>query len=524
MPVVNGKSLHSRYDPAAEARKLVADKIAQKPSARIALVLGMGFAYHIEALREALPPSASITVFEPLSEIVSSYASAVGKNIDNVRLWPSPTPQDVVDAVAGVVSPSLINQVLIFAHPPSVELDPPAYQSILAAIQSAIDQIAMSLTTGWGFGFEWIENALRNIRRLPDLPVLAQFTSAVKHPPAAVILGAGPSIDEDWDLIRKAETLKFAVDTVLEPMAHQDITPHLAFLFDSQIENARLVEAVDASRINLAVTLEVHPSVFERSWNNLFVASCDDGVLSWIEKRIGVSAGSVKQGGSVATGAFDCARGLGCPAIYLAGVDLSFSAREVYCRRTAYERRALESSERFHPPEGSLYEMKRERTERKVSGRLTQENMFNYFRWLKDEIGRTAVPVTLLRNAGLLAEIIPSDGSSRISSERYPAGFDPARLGKKFPANSIFTRETVDRATAEIRRGLEVFLHADHFADPDALDRALENSGLSDILAVVVEPPIAVCRYERDKGLPVGPWLEELRDRLGRLAGTILFE
>lgn len=519
VPVINGKFLHSRYDPASEARRWVKEKLAKKPGAQLAVVLGMGFAYHLEALKDALPKDAPIVVFEPVSEIVSAYANTVKKNIHGVRLWPSPSPQDVVDAVAEVVTPALINHVLIAGHPPSVETDPGSYSTILNCIHAAVDQIAMSLTTGWGFGFEWIENSVRNLHRLPDLPFLNQIAPALKKsPPAAMVIGAGPSLDTAWETMRQARALTLAVDTALEPMEEHGLSPHLAFLFDSQIENAKLVEKVDAGRINLVTSLEVHPSVFERRWRNLILCSCDAGVLSWLERRANFSAGSLKQGGSVVTAAFDLARQSGCSPIYFSGVDLSFSEKQIYCRGVAYERQASESQTRFNSVEDTLYKMRYARTERTELGRPTQDNLYNYYRWLKDEIGRTSQEVVLLTPAGLLSEFLPADGAARLAAERFPPGFDERLFRERLPPNGFVTYDFLRAAQKEMRRLMDSFLAPDHFSDADRIERALAESGLSDVLDTVVLPAIAVCRYERDKGSTRAALLQELRDRLAAVA------
>lgn len=520
IPVVNGKSLHSRYDPAGESTRWVAEKLSKKLTAKIAVVLGVGFAYHIQALRKALGPAVPIVVFEPITEMVTAYAARGGQNIENVTLWPNPTPQDVVDGIAEILRPTMINHVAVLAHPPSIEMDPAHYQSILNCINSSIDMICMSLTTGWGFGFEWIENAIRNIRRLPELPFLNQVTGEIQSaatPPAALVVGAGPSLDDGWDVIRRSQVLKLAVDTALEPLEHNGIIPHLGFLMDSQVENARLVENINSEAVNLVTTLEVHPSVFERRWNNLFVAGCDEGILSWLEKRGKFSAGSMKQGGSVATCAFDLARQTGCSPIYFGGIDLSFSKIQAYCRGTAHQRRAGDTQNRFRSPEQIAYKMKSDRLERTERGFQTQENMYNYYRWLKDEIGRTTQPVILLKKAGLLTEFLPADGEDRILKEKFPAGFRPEIFQGKFKPNGAVSREFLEEGLGAFRRELEGFLNPNHFSDPDTLEAALRRCDIFDVLKPVVEPAITTRRYEIEKGIDGDDLLKELRDKLANL-------
>jgi len=524
IPVVNGKSLHSRYDPESEASRWAAESMARKPNARVVFVLGMGFAHHIRAIRAARPAGEmTIVVFEPIAEIVTAYAREVGQNIDQVSLWPTPIPQDVVDAVAEVLTPTLVNQTLILAHPPSLAVDPPAYERILSSIQSTVDQIAMSLTTGWGFGFEWIEHSLENVSRLPEVSFLNQLAAFFQpNPPAALVLGAGPSLNGEWDRIGQAQVLKLAVDTVLEPMEHAGVRAHLAFLLDSQEGIVRLVDRIDASEVNLVTALDVHPAIFRRPWRNVILTTCDRGVSSWLERRLPCSIGSLKQGGSVATCAFDLARQARCAPIYLGGIDFSFTRFDTYCRGTAYERRAQESQNRFASIEQQLFIMKSQRSERLVGGKATQENLYNYCQWMKDEIGRTDQPVILLKSSGLLAETVSSDGLDRIGSERFPAGFSESAFETRLPANGRLSRETIENAMKELRCELESFLNPDHFRDADRLEQALKESDITDVIESVVEPAIAVSRYEREKSTGAGAQLlPNLRDRLADLVQRI---
>lgn len=520
---VDGKFLHSRYDPDAEGRKIVSEAIAKKPNAKVVVVLGLGFGYHVHTLREMIPAGVPIVVFEALSEIVSFYANHIGRDIENASLWPSPSPQDVVDAVVEKVNPVQINQVLILAHPPSIEVDPAGYQEMLNVIHATFDQLAMSMTTGWGFGFEWLQNSFRNVRRLPELPFLNDLAPVLQgNPPSAMVIGAGPSVDDSWDAIRHAQVLKLAVDTVLEPMERQGLFPHLAFLFDSQVHAASLVEQTRTEEINLVGALNIQPSVFERRWRNIYVASCDDGLLSWLERHGKFSAGRLKQGGSVATCAFDLARQSGCSPIYFTGVDLSFSKHRVYCRGTAYERRATETGGRFNPPEWTQHQMTVDRTQRHVGSVSTQENMYNYYRWMKDEIGRTTSPVILLKGTGLLSEFLPADTENRILEERFPEGFDPTPFERRAAPNPFITREWLDDALGYLRKQMNFLLRPEHYSDPDRLVSALEESNISSVVETVVQPAVAVCRYETERQNHAGSSiLHELRERLHEVVQSI---
>ena len=66
--------LHSRFDPAAEARFLI-EKIPVKAQT-LYVILGFGLGYHVKALLDRIPSSSHILVVEPVTEHLSAQALA----------------------------------------------------------------------------------------------------------------------------------------------------------------------------------------------------------------------------------------------------------------------------------------------------------------------------------------------------------------------------------------------------------------------------------------------------------------
>ncbi|PID28683.1 MAG: hypothetical protein CSB55_03905 [Candidatus Cloacimonadota bacterium] len=70
VPVINGVSLHSRYAPEDEGRKLAEKFLENNAGAEIIAVFGLGFGYHILPL---LSENKKIIVFEPVPELYEAY-------------------------------------------------------------------------------------------------------------------------------------------------------------------------------------------------------------------------------------------------------------------------------------------------------------------------------------------------------------------------------------------------------------------------------------------------------------------
>lgn len=522
VPILNGISLHSRYDPKKEADRDAAAWLKEKPAPRAVFVFGLGFGYHIHALRARLEPNVPIVVFEPRPQMVRAYANAIGRNISGVTICASAKSQDIMDAVGQNVLASDLNDLVFAAHAPSLSTHREQFQLILDQVQAACRMLAMSLTTGWGFGFDWIEYGVTNMMRLPDLPVLNQTWNWFAARPACAVIGAGPSLDRCWDALASAQTVRLAADTALEPMAARGLPPHLAFLFDGQYENAKKLERVPTRELNLLTALDVHPSVFEREYRNLVVCGVGHGMLSWLERTNGFSAGELKQGGSVVTCAFNFASQARARHIYFAGVDLSYSEHQIYCRNTAVERRYLEAQSRFQPLEQLIHAARDERVERTVDGRQTQENLYNYARWLEDEIGRAPCGVSLLTGNSLLARSVPADGLARIGAERWPAEFDPLCLEKKLPPNGLITHARMKASRQRVLTGIESFLRLDNFRDTASLQTALESSDIRELIDVVVSPALAVMKYARQSDSNAQTLPKQLRENLGGLYAKLV--
>ena len=85
IPRVNGVYLHSTLDPIKEAIAFAHTQIARAEKTSAILVLGLGFAYHIDELIKQLKTSNktySITVVEPNKALVQTY-------LDNINSTPS---------------------------------------------------------------------------------------------------------------------------------------------------------------------------------------------------------------------------------------------------------------------------------------------------------------------------------------------------------------------------------------------------------------------------------------------------
>jgi len=73
--LVNGRSIHSAYDPVAEAARWAEHQLKDCQEGEMLVVLGLGLLYHVEALRGIMPAKSVITVVVPdLAELFDGLA------------------------------------------------------------------------------------------------------------------------------------------------------------------------------------------------------------------------------------------------------------------------------------------------------------------------------------------------------------------------------------------------------------------------------------------------------------------
>lgn len=146
VPVINGVHLHSSYNPTKEAEAFVEKYNEQLESCKYALVLGLGFAYHIDRIlyqmRKHWGEEFRIVVIDPTAEIEASLKSC--RNIDygpNVSIYSGLdvsllySKREIVDFLA--MRPTVI------AHTASFNLFNGYYKSFMS-FQSKVDLFSIA--------------------------------------------------------------------------------------------------------------------------------------------------------------------------------------------------------------------------------------------------------------------------------------------------------------------------------------------------------------------------------------------
>jgi len=125
--VVDGKLLHSKYDPVAEAETWAEYNLKEAESAVTVYILGFGLGYHVDALRRKIRGRTKIVVVEPAVEILA----AAFRTIDLSRLLGR------IEIVTGIDFRISGRGLSVLEHFPSVSLNPELFGKVKKRLRAS---------------------------------------------------------------------------------------------------------------------------------------------------------------------------------------------------------------------------------------------------------------------------------------------------------------------------------------------------------------------------------------------------
>ena len=121
VPVVNGVHLHSIYNPFKEAETLIESHLDSLKTKNEVLILGLGFAYHVNAIIEKLQEyhgnNFKVIVIEPNMQVYEDCCANDLLNKKNVLVYPGFASNELYSDLEFVHF--LLRKPAMVSHPPS---------------------------------------------------------------------------------------------------------------------------------------------------------------------------------------------------------------------------------------------------------------------------------------------------------------------------------------------------------------------------------------------------------------------
>ena len=392
--ILKGRSvtLHSMA-PFKEAERTFAQF---NPSLGTVLIAGAGLCYGAEYLLKNT--NYKVILYEHTPEILD-YARGV-RDLKPVLYHPrlklfTGDFQQVLD----YLQEAGIRELNFYLHRPYFNLFPEVYSTIEGLLIAYLSRRLLNQATLQRFQKVWLKNIVRNSPHYFNLPGIVDLRHNLAGKPA-VIVGAGPSLGKNIDVLREIQEsiTIISTDTALSMLASAGIKADFVVSVDPQDKNA-LYLAYSAKREAWLILDAAASDLAFRSYSAEKTVLCDTIFpLYELMKPFWGDKGGLLAGGSVSTTAFDFARFLGANPIVLVGQDMAYSQRHTHYQGSALEEFLYYRIDRLKTYEDYNSRMLLFSDKIEIQGSqgdkvLSDRKFVTFLEWFKREIRNTSVPV-----------------------------------------------------------------------------------------------------------------------------------
>ncbi|OLN24033.1 hypothetical protein BTO30_01035 [Domibacillus antri] len=346
--IIDGKPqyIHSKYDPEAEAEKLIG-QLENIGSYNHILFIGAGLGYHIQALLSQ-HPEMSYSIYEPNMEMLYHFLSH-----QNIGHFPKATLRTIITTAneselkqeVEQLHQTLDTKTFVFTLPACAKQYEKEQKIMMESVKELLKGKRSNLATSFSFQKRWTINSIKNFPEVLQTPnILHDIDKEAFKGKPAIIAAAGPSLSEEFENLRyiKENGLAyiFSVGSAINALIAHDIYPDAICTYDPQSHNVKVIEVIQKLNIKEIPlvfgssvgyeTLEGYPG------SKLHMITNQDTVSPYYLKGTG-EINIVLDAPTIAVITFQLLKMLGCGPIILAGQNLSYKSNERYAKGIQYE-------------------------------------------------------------------------------------------------------------------------------------------------------------------------------------------
>lgn len=393
---VNGKFLHSKYNPLKEAAQTLSSDFFSSICAaggtggnKPLVFHGLGLGYLPELYAEKNPYS-DLIIIEPDLFVFALFLASrpLGAFFKHrgLSLLLGAYPYEAAD----FLEVQNLNEAPVFKQQAVIEAESAWFSEFEALQKRRAEKNTLNKNTLKKFGRLWLKNLFKNLHRISDLEGIIRFKDLFEGF-SALLIAAGPSLNKQLAAVgHKAD--KFVViasDTAVRACIQNGIIPDFILLMDAQYWNYLHIAGLDISSSVLITESSVYPAVFRIKTAATLLCTSMFPLAQYIEKAVG-DKGQLTTGGSVATAAWDFARFLGIKEIIAAGLDLAFPNHQTHFSGSRFEEDGAIHSSRFFPSETAshrtIYAACPELKEGYSASVLTDKRLQMYAWWFESKL------------------------------------------------------------------------------------------------------------------------------------------
>ncbi len=453
---IEGKNLHSKYNPQREAERFISSLDFNDPS--IIILLGAGLGYLIEQMRTRYENAKIVAIY--YSDEIYTHCNKTDKEI--IRWHPS-SEISLYLFLERNISEEKLRTLSITEWNPSSLIYPDLSLSVNSQLKSYIQQMNGNIKTTAHFGKKWIRNLLCNYLSIDSYCTM----DADKKP--ILIISSGPSLSESMEKIQKYQDriLLWALPSSLEMLKKWNITPDLLISTDPGYYGS-----VHLSSLPEDVPTAMPFTASRGLWlngNPLLVLNQSLPFERDLFHFARLSNTKIPSNGTVSGTALELAQ-LSGGSVYFAGLDLCFKDIRSHCSPHSFDKLLASDTHRIKPQQSVYFHRAAyadadfSRGIRNSQSLDTYANWFNKFRTFNGNrikrLNPSPVPIDNM-DVGDLSEL------------RNNPVIDKKRLFKLISPNFLERKKTIGNLLDYWEVGIQENLRDDllYFIDTDAFTK-----------------------------------------------------
>lgn len=229
-----------------------------------------------------------------------------------------------------------LGHILVYQNLNYKTLYPQSYQWLYERIKTYGESYVLNKNTELAFSKEAIRNMLLNFKDMPMQYTTTQlrkrFEKEHMEEIPAIVVAAGPSLDKNIHLLKKAKgrALIIATDTALKTILKHHVKPDLIVTVDA-LKAPQLFAREDVLDVPVVMCSQSNRSIRSFLRGKRFYFGNEQGYIKNLYQRVGnAELEYLVTGGSVANTAYALAGFCGCRHVILIGQDLAYTGLQTH--------------------------------------------------------------------------------------------------------------------------------------------------------------------------------------------------
>jgi hypothetical protein len=347
--LVGQKTLHSRYNPLAEAERYL-DSLKLDTGIRYIILAECGLCYLIEPLRRKFPAAKIISLH---IRKFYKYKSAAPPDVE----WLPDSSVNRGAFLENEIDDTEAGRIKIIEWRPSADVYGEEYLNLVKDIAVVVKRADANKRTRTAFGRRWLKNVIKNSLLFNND---FNITLPARNAAGCVVAGAGPGLEDAYDSIRylkESGAPLIAVSSAAGALLEAGICPDIIAACDGgNWARLHLAESVKyflktppgtplptlAFSLNAAVPLQCAAfNLLPLGDNSLF--------QNLVQKCFNIPPVSFPQRGTVGASAIDLAFYISGGAVYTAGIQFSHEDIRTHAKPYAFDKILSDSENRLRP-------------------------------------------------------------------------------------------------------------------------------------------------------------------------------